>query len=63
MSETNLSLVLSMHMYHAMHDTCVGDLAQSEERNVSNVEAPGSKPGFSMQKYFHTHVNHQASLA
>ena len=25
----------------------VGGLAQSEERNVSNVEAPGSKPGFS----------------
>ena len=24
-----------------------GGLAQSEERNVSNVEAPGSKPGFS----------------
>ena len=26
-----------------------GGLAQSEERNVSNVEAPGSKPGFSTQ--------------
>ena len=25
-----------------------GGLAQSEERNVSNVEAPGSKPGFSI---------------
>ena len=24
-----------------------GGLAQSEERNVSNVEAPGSKPGSS----------------
>ena len=24
-----------------------GGLAQSEECNVSNVEAPGSKPGFS----------------
>ncbi len=24
-----------------------GGLAQSEERNVRNVEAPGSKPGFS----------------
>ena len=26
-----------------------GGLAQSEERNVSNVEAPGSKPGFSIE--------------
>lgn len=25
----------------------VGGLAQSEERDVSNVEAPGSKPGLS----------------
>ena len=25
----------------------IGGLAQSEERNVSNVEAPGSKPGTS----------------
>ena len=29
-----------------------GGLAQSEERDVSNVEAPGSKPGFSINFCF-----------
>jgi len=29
-----------------------GDLAQSEERVVSNDEAPGSKPGFSINIFF-----------
>ena len=28
-----------------------GGLAQSQERNVSNVEAPGSKPGISIVEY------------
>ena len=35
-----------MHAYSTQ-----GGLAQSEERNVSNVEAPGSKPGFSIHKH------------
>ena len=33
-----------------------GGLAQSEERNVSNVEAPGSKPGFSIESSWREQV-------
>ena len=41
----------SVALDHSATDAqCIyGGLAQSEERNVSNVEAPGSKPGISTQ--------------
>ena len=35
-------------MQYLIYFNFIGGLAQSEERNVSNVEAPGSKPGFSI---------------
>ena len=45
-------LCLCVHAYACMHIQHKGGLAQSEERNVSNVEAPGSKPGFSTHDSF-----------
>ena len=38
-----------------------GGLAQSEERNVSNVEAPGSKPGISIKYIFTARVSQLAA--
>ena len=39
-------------LFELKYITGRGGLAQLEERDVSNVEAPGSKPGFSKEIYY-----------
>ncbi len=61
--------VLRIFLSYVCIQKTIGGLAQSEERNVSNVEAPGSKPGFSTANNFFLYAvslqcdNNDASLA